>query len=144
MLDQNGNLKDSGKFTNDFASSAQGAKADTAVQSITTGGTAWTKTVDTVEIPLATSGAGGTNGIMSNADKTKLDAIAPGAEVNQNAFSKVKIGSSTIEADDKMDTLEIAVSGNLEISADTTNDKVLINLPMMTSDDVNEILSLLS
>ena len=144
MLDSNGNLKDSGKFTTDFATAAQGAKADTAVQSITTNGTTWTKTGTSVEIPLATSGSSGHDGIMSKEDKSKLDAIAASAEVNQNAFSNIKIGSSTIEADQKTDTLEIVASGGLSVSADVTNDKVVFNLPMMTTEDVNEILSLLS
>ena len=35
------------------------------------------------------------NGYMSNADKKKLDGIASGAEVNQNAFANVKVGSTT-------------------------------------------------
>ena len=39
------------------------------------------------------------NGYMSNADKKKLDGIASGAEVNQNAFANVKVGSTTIQSD---------------------------------------------
>lgn len=58
--------------------------------------------------------------------KTKLDGIATGAEVNQNAFSNVKVGSSTIAADGKTDTLEIAAGDNISLAADTTNDKVTI------------------
>ena len=44
------------------------------------------------------------NGYMSNADKKKLDGIASGAEVNQNAFANVKVGSTTIQSDAKQDT----------------------------------------
>ena len=51
-----------------------------------------------------------TSGLMSGSDKTKLNGIATGAEVNQNAFSNVKIGSTTVAADSKTDTLEIAAS----------------------------------
>ena len=58
--------------------------------------------------------------------KNKLDGIATGAEVNQNAFSNVKVGSSTIAADGKTDTLEIAAGDNISLAADTTNDKVTI------------------
>ena len=53
-LDSNGNLTDSGAKTADFATAAQGGKADTAIQSVKVNGTALTpdsnKAVD-VEIP---------------------------------------------------------------------------------------------
>lgn len=80
----------------------------------------------TAVIGVATSGAAG---VMSSADKTKLDGIAAGAEVNQNAFSNVKVGSSTIAADGKTDTLEIATGNSfVGLTADTTNDKVTIGV----------------
>lgn len=55
-LDSNGNLKDSGSKASDFATAAQGAKADTAIQSVKVNGVALTpdanKAVDvTFEIP---------------------------------------------------------------------------------------------
>ena len=53
-LDANGNLKDSGSKASDFATAAQGAKADTAIQSVKVNGTALTpdanKAVD-IEVP---------------------------------------------------------------------------------------------
>ena len=53
-LDANGNLKDSGKNAADFATAAQGTKADTAIQSVKVNGTALTpdanKAVD-IEVP---------------------------------------------------------------------------------------------
>lgn len=82
--------------------------------------------------------AGGTSGLMSGSDKTKLDAIPSGAEVNQNAFSNVKVGSTTIEADAKTDTLEIVGGTNVTVTPDATNDKITIaatdttNLTQMT------------
>ena len=66
------------------------------------------------------------HGLMTAADKTKLNGVASGAEVNQNAFSNVKVGSSTIAADAKTDTLELAAGTNISLTADTTNDKVTI------------------
>ena len=66
------------------------------------------------------------NGFMSNTDKTKLNGIATGAEVNQNAFANVKVGSTTIQADAKQDTLEMAAGSNIGITPDATNDKVTI------------------
>ena len=53
-LDANGNLTDSGSKASDFATAAQGAKADTAIQSVKVNGTALTpdanKAVD-IEVP---------------------------------------------------------------------------------------------
>lgn len=53
-LDSNGNLTDSGSKASDFATAAQGAKADTAIQSVKVNGTALTpdanKAVD-IEVP---------------------------------------------------------------------------------------------
>jgi len=65
-------------------------------------------------------------GLMSASDKTKLNGIASGAEVNQNAFSNVKVGSTTIAADSKTDTLELVAGNNITLTADATNDKVTI------------------
>lgn len=68
------------------------------------------------------------NGYMSNADKKKLDGIASGAEVNQNAFANVKVGSTTIQADAKQDTLELAAGANISLVGDANNDKVTIGV----------------
>lgn len=74
-------------------------------------------------IPLVTTSA---NGVMSAADKTKLNGIATGAEVNQNAFSNIKVGSTTVAADAKTDTLELVAGSNVTLTPDATNDKVTI------------------
>lgn len=66
------------------------------------------------------------NGLMSSSDKTKLNGIATGAEVNQNAFSNVKVGSTTVAADAKTDTLELVAGSNVTITPDATNDKLTI------------------
>ena len=68
------------------------------------------------------------NGYMSNADKKKLDGIASGAEVNQNAFANVKVGSTTIQSDAKQDTLELAAGTNISLVGDANNDKVTIGV----------------
>lgn len=73
--------------------------------------------------PVAT---GSSNGSMSNTDKAKLDTIAQGAEVNQNAFSSVLVGSTTIQADSKMDTFELVAGQNIGIAPDATNDRATI------------------
>lgn len=48
------------------------------------------------------------------------------AEQNQNAFSNVKVGSTTIVADAKTDTLELVAGSNVTLTPDATNDKVTI------------------
>lgn len=63
-----------------------------------------------------------------NAAKTHADsAHAPSnAEKNQNAFSNVQVGSTTIAADTTTDTLTIAAGSNITITPDATNDKITI------------------
>lgn len=75
----------------------------------------------------STDGTTGTDGLMSAADKTKLDALSLSAEANQNAFSNVKVGTTTIEADSKTDTLELVAGTNVTIDTDAANDKITIN-----------------
>ena len=77
---------------------------------------------DTTYSEATTSAAG----LMSASDKTKLNGIATGAEVNQNAFSNVKVGSTTVAADGKTDTLELVAGNNITLTPDATNDKVTI------------------
>lgn len=61
-------------------------------------------------------------------EKTKLAGIATGAEVNQNAFTTVVAGGTSVVADAKSDTLTIEGS-NITITGDATNDKVTITHP---------------
>jgi hypothetical protein len=64
-----------------------------------------------------------------NAAKTHADsAHAPAnAEANQNAFSNIIIGSTTIAADSKTDNL-ILEGSNVTLTPDATNDKVTIGI----------------
>lgn len=57
--------------------------------------------------------------------KNKLDGIAVGAEVNQNAFSKVTVGTTTVQAGTKTDTITLEGS-NINITPDVTNKKITI------------------
>lgn len=66
---------------------------------------------------------GTTNKPFTATEKTKLSGIASGAEVNQNAFSNIKVGSTTVAADGKTDTVEFVGSG-ITITPDATNDKI--------------------
>lgn len=66
------------------------------------------------------------NGFMNSTDKAKLNGIAAGAEVNQNAFAKIKAGGVTVEAGQKSDTLELVAGNAIAITPDAANDKVTI------------------
>lgn len=46
--------------------------------------------------------------------------------VNQNAFSNIKVGSTTVAADSATDTLEFVAGKNIILTPDTTYDKVTI------------------
>lgn len=48
------------------------------------------------------------------------------AEANQNAFSNVVVGSTTIAADSKTDSLTLVAGSNVTITPDATNDKITI------------------
>lgn len=48
------------------------------------------------------------------------------AYVNQNAFSNVVVGSTTIAADTTTDTLTLVAGSNITITPDATNDKITI------------------
>lgn len=63
-----------------------------------------------------------------NAAKTHADsAHAPSnAEKNQNAFSNVVVGSTTIAADSATDTLTLVAGSNVTLTPDASNDKVTI------------------
>lgn len=68
------------------------------------------------------------NKVFTAAEKTKLSGIEAGAEVNQNAFSNIKVGTTTIAADSKTDTLELTAGTGITLTPDATNDKVTVSV----------------
>lgn len=66
------------------------------------------------------------NGLMSSADKTKLNGIASGAQVNQNAFTTIKVGTTDLVADSKTDTLTITAGNNITLTPTTSSDSFTI------------------
>jgi len=64
---------------------------------------------------------------------TTLDSA--GGEVNQNAFSNVVVGSDTVAADAKTDTLTLTAGTNITLSANTSTDTITIN----ASDDTFDV-----
>lgn len=74
--------------------------------------------------PDATTSA---SGLMSGADKTKLNGIATGAEVNQNAFSTITVsGQTDVVAEQKSDTLTLVNGANITITTNATTDTITI------------------
>lgn len=71
---------------------------------------------------------GTTNKAYTSTEKNKLAGIATGAEVNQNAFSNIKVGNTTIAADAKTDTLELVAGSKITLTPNTTNDKVTFDV----------------
>lgn len=87
-------------------------------------GTELTPVNGTVTIPYVNSNQ---DGLLMSADKEKLDGISCGAEVNQNAFSKVAVsGESTVEADSKTDTLTFVAGRNISLFTNASADSVTI------------------
>lgn len=66
-------------------------------------------------------------GLMSADDKSKLNNIAAGAEVNQNAFSTIKVGTTTVTAETATDTLNLTGRGSVSITANASTDTITIS-----------------
>lgn len=73
---------------------------------------------------------------LSKSNKTDLDAltkrvdgiVATGGEANQDAYSNIKVGSTTLAATSKTDTVEFAGAGLISVSGSTAaGKKVTIN-----------------
>lgn len=82
-----------------------------------------------------TSHTGNTTVHITSTERTNWNAAythstaahAPSnAEKNQNAFSNVVVGSTTITADTATDTLTLVAGSNVTITPDATNDKITI------------------
>lgn len=66
------------------------------------------------------------DGFMSMTDKQKLDNIAAGAQVNQNAFGNVLANGTTVQSTSQTATIEIAAGTNIAVTGDNTNKRVTI------------------
>ena len=79
----------------------------------------------------------GTSGAEESTDLVTFATVATSGSYNdlsnkptiptlKNVFGKVKVGSTTIEADTTQDTLELTAGSNVTLTPDATNDKVTI------------------
>lgn len=76
-----------------------------------------------------------TNDYTTN-EKNKLSGIASGAEVNQNAYSNVVVGSTTLAAGSKTGSFTLKAGSNVTINADSTNYTITITAQDTTYPDV--------
>lgn len=79
----------------------------------------------TISMAAATASV---DGYMTSAYASKLDGIAAGAEVNQNAFNTIVVsGQSDVVADSKTDTLTLVAGTNVAITTNATTDTITIS-----------------
>ena len=100
-------------------------------------GTEW-KAVVRVFVAAVTTNATGVTKIeymnnaaaveMTAAEKEKLSGIEDEAEVNQNAFSKVKIGDKELVAAVKQAVIELIAGDNIKITPDADGSKITIDI----------------
>lgn len=86
-------------------------------------GTQWVA-ISANAIPKATKNV---DGLLTKEDYAKISDIENGAEVNQNAFSNVIVGATTIAAESKTDSLTLSAGSNVTITPDIINDKITIS-----------------
>lgn len=91
-------------------------EADAQTKTVTIGAT----------IPTYEEATQSAAGLMSAADKTKLDGVDAGAEVNQNAYSSITVGETTLTAASKTASVEIAAGANVTVTGDSSLGKVTI------------------
>lgn len=89
------------------------------VAAVTTNATSVTK-IEYMNNPAAVE--------MTEAEKEKLSGIEDKAEVNQNAFSKVKIGDKELVAAVKQAVLELIAGDNIKITPDADGSKITIDV----------------
>lgn len=70
---------------------------------------------------------GVTENIQTQLDSKAISGHIHSSYVNQNAFSNVKVGETTIVADTTTDTLTMVAGNNVTITPDATNDKITIS-----------------
>lgn len=92
--------------------------------------------IPVVQIDQATRTKIDTTKSTADANKTNLEAltkrvdgiVATGGEANQDAYSNIKVGSTTLAATSKTDTVEFAGAGLISVSGSTdAGKKVTIN-----------------
>jgi len=98
--------------------------------------TAWVDIfgAETNIVVASSGGTGGRNGLMTAAMAEQLAGlVAEGGEPNQNAFSNVVVGATTIAASAETDSITLVEGTNITITPDAANKTVTIAGPNATS-----------
>ena len=155
-LDANGNLTDSGKKASDFATAAQGAKADSAVQTVATGSANGTIAVDGANVAVKGLGDAAYRGVATeikpeNTDKLVTQTVASTLAANAAAAAVAGLDSTAsavgnnaaisgfLVVDGKVTTVvskeyaDVAVSGNIADLVQTADTYVLFNCGSATT-----------
>ena len=117
------------------SSASEVSKSDITALGIPSSDTTYnTGTESTAGLTKLYTGTGvNTDGTMTqSAIKSALDGKSDSGHthssyVNQNAFSNVKVGDTTVAADTTTDTLTLVAGSNVTITPDSTNDKITIS-----------------
>ena len=72
------------------------------------------------------TGKGLSTNDFTDAYKNKLDGIETGAEVNQNAFGNIAVGSTTMVADGETDTLTLTEGNNITLTPEADTNTITI------------------
>lgn len=129
-------LTDSNQYTDNAVSTHA---SNTTLHTSMTEKNLWNTVEDKVD---KVSGKGLSTNDYTTTEKNKLAGIASGAEVNQNAFSNIKIGDTTVSADSKTDTLTLVAGSNITLTPDATNDKITISATNTTYEAAGSALGL--
>lgn len=140
-------LSDSNSVNFTYDDNGNSISADILVDSMLEITGAGLRVVDNTYAPFAHVGAGGvsehpnatavTSGFMSTSDKSKLDGIDSGADVNQDAFNTILVDATTsIVADSPTDTLNLNAQNVISISANDTTDTINLGLTSGTNGQV--------
>lgn len=92
-----------------------------------------------VTIPNAVGGDTLTAGFITGKNQKKLDEIEDGAEVNQVAYSNVKVGTTDVAATTKTDTLTLVAGDNIDLTPSAADKKITISTPSYTADEGVEL-----
>lgn len=89
-------------------------------------GSAFVVISETIALGTTSSTAGRGDWNKTAYDHSQSPHAPDNAEENQMAFSNIAVGSATISADSKTDTLTFAAGNNITLTPDAANDKITI------------------
>lgn len=89
-------------------------------------GSAFVVISETIALGTTSSTAGRGDWNKTAYDHSQSPHAPDNAEENQMAFSNISVGSATISADSKTDTLTFAAGNNITLTPDAANDKITI------------------